>query len=60
MHIFYILWGRNSKFGAWMYLGMAECHMQFLGHCDLDLVFRIVLSVAYLILFELGIPNLLC
>ena len=36
-HISYILWGRHSKFGVWMHLGMAECHVSFLGHCDLDL-----------------------
>ena len=27
----------NSKFGAWMHLGMAECRVPFSGHCDLDL-----------------------
>ena len=37
MHISYILWNRNSKFGMWMHLGMPECHKLFLGHCDLDL-----------------------
>ena len=30
---------------------MAECHIPFPGHCDLDLVFRI---------FDVGIPNLVC
>ena len=33
----YILSGRNSKFGVWMHLGMAECPVPFSGHCDLDL-----------------------
>ena len=35
----YILysWGRNSKFGEWMHLGMAECRVPFSGHFDLDL-----------------------
>ena len=28
--------GRNSKFGMWMHLGMAECHIPFWGLCDLD------------------------
>ena len=37
VHISYILWGRNSKFGVWMHLGIVECHVPFLGHCDLDL-----------------------
>ena len=36
-HISYILCGRNSKFGVWMHLLIAECHVPFLGHCDLDL-----------------------
>ena len=26
-----------SKFGVWMHLEMVECHIPFLGHCDLDL-----------------------
>ena len=60
VHISYILLGRNSKFGVWMHLGMAECHIPFSGHCDLDLVFRIIVSGAYLILFEIGISNLVC
>ena len=30
-------------------LGMAECRIPFSGHCDLDLVFRIIISP---ILFE--------
>ena len=37
MHISFILWGRNSKFGVWIHLGMAECRVPFSGHCDLDL-----------------------
>ena len=32
--------------------------MPFTGHCDLDLVFRIIVSGAYLILLTVGIPNL--
>ena len=42
---------------------MAECHILFLGHCNLDrnLVFRIIVSGAYLFVsFEIGIPNLVC
>ena len=37
VHISYILLGRDSKFGVWMHLGMAECCVPFSGHCDLDL-----------------------
>ena len=37
VHISYILWRRNPKFHAWMHHGMAECHILFPGHCDLDL-----------------------
>ena len=37
MHISYILWNRNSKFGMLMHLGMPEFHKPFFGHCDLDL-----------------------
>ena len=37
VHIFYILEGRNPKFGVWMHLGMAECRVQLSGHCDLEL-----------------------
>ena len=33
----YILRGRSSKFGVYMHLGMGECHIPFLGHCDLDI-----------------------
>ena len=31
-----------------------------LGHCDLGLVSGILVPGAYLILFEVGIPNLVC
>ena len=27
----------SLKFGLWLHLGMAECYVQFSGHCDLDL-----------------------
>ena len=42
-----------------MHLGMPECHKLFLGHCDLDLVFKnyCVQSISA-ILFDVGIPNL--
>ena len=45
-----------------MYLGVAECSVPFSGHCDVtsDLVFKIIVSGAYLILLEVGIPNLVC
>ena len=63
VHISYILWGRNSKFGVWIYLGMAECRVPFSGHCDLDLwpsfLNNRVRSIS-LILFEVGISNLVC
>ena len=40
---------------------MVECHVPFTGYCDLDLVFRIIMFGAFFsILFELGIPNLVC
>ena len=43
---------------------MVECCVPFTGHCDLkldsDLVFRIIISGTYLLLFEIGIPNLVC
>ena len=43
---------------------MVECCVLFTGHCDLkldsDLVFRIIISGTYLLLFEIGIPNLEC
>ena len=29
--------GRNPIFGEWMHLGMAECRLPFLGHCNIDL-----------------------
>ena len=29
VHISYILRGRNSKFGVWIHLGMAECRIPF-------------------------------
>ena len=42
---------------------MAECHIPFLGHCDLDLWpsfnNNCVRSIS-LILFEIGITNLMC
>ena len=45
----------------WIRIGMAECHIPFLGHCDLDLwpSFKNnrVMSIS-LILFEVGISNL--
>ena len=33
----YIINARNPKFGVWMQLWMAECHVPFLGCFDLDL-----------------------
>ena len=43
-----------------MHLGMVECHVPFSGQFDLDLWSRIFVSRTYLILFEMGIPNLVC
>ena len=37
-----------------MHLGIAQCHIPFLGLCDL--VFGIIMPEA----FEIGIPNLVC
>ena len=46
-----------------MHLGMAKCHILFSGHFDLDLwpTFNTdcVRNIS-LILFEIGIPNLVC
>ena len=39
VHIIYIFGGRNSNFGVWMHLEIAECGVPFLGHCDRDLDF---------------------
>ena len=75
VHIFYILRGRNSKFGVWMHLGMAECRIPFSGHCDLDLdlwLSFIVITMSVRpsdplrvqcispLFFEVGILNLIC
>ena len=35
----------------WLHLGMAECHLSVLGHCDHDLISRIIVSGAYLIYY---------
>ena len=43
-----------------MHLGMVECLVPFTGHFDLDLVLIIIVSGAYLLFFEIGIPNLVC
>ena len=63
VHISYILWGSNSKFGVWIHLGMAECRVPFSGHCDLDLwpsFYNNRVRSISLILFEVGISNLVC
>ena len=46
----------------YLHLGMVECHILFWVTVTLtsDLVLMIILSGAYLILFEIGIPNLVC
>ena len=46
----------------YMHLAMAECHIPFRVNVTLtsDLVLIIIVSGAYLILFEIGIPNLVC
>ena len=46
-----------------MNLGMVECRVQLLGHCDLDIRPRfkeIRVGSISLKLFEVGIPNLVC
>ena len=46
-----------------MHLGMVESHILFLSHCDIDLLpsfnNNCVRSIS-LLLFEIGIPNLVC
>ena len=37
VYISFNLWGRNSNFGMWIYLGMAECRVPFMYHCDIEL-----------------------
>ena len=41
-----------------MHLGMVECLVPFMGHCDLDLVFRKIVSGAYLILLKVEFPKI--
>ena len=36
----------NTKFGVFVHLGMAECHIPFSGHCDL--VLRSIFSLEYI------------
>ena len=72
VHISYIVWGRNSKFGVWMHLGMTDCRVTFSGHYDLDLWLSfysnhnvrpsVPLRARCIspIFFEVGIPNLMC
>ena len=50
----------NPKFGVRMHLRMAECQVLFWGHCDFELMSRIIVSGAYLLLFEVGITNIVC
>ena len=40
-----------------MHLRMADSRVPYSSHCDLDLCIRIIVSRAYLISFEPGIPN---
>ena len=46
-HISYIIIGRNPKSGVWMQFLMGKCHIPFLGHFDLDLICRIIVSRTY-------------
>ena len=45
-----------------MILGNPECRIPFLDHCDieLELISRKIVSGAFLLLFGVGIPNLVC
>ena len=43
-----------------MHLGITESLIPFSGHYDLDLVLRSIVSRAYHMIFEVGIPNLVC
>ena len=60
---FYIFEVGIRTLGVWIHLGLAECNIQFLGHCDFDICpsFKkyCVRSIS-LILFAVGIPNLVC
>ena len=54
----------NPKFGVCMHLGMKQCNVPSLGHCDLDLWpslknWHWVWCISP-ILFEVGITNLVC
>ena len=53
--------GRNSKFGVYMHVRMAECHhFRVTVTLTSDLVLIMIVAGASLILFENGIPNLVC
>ena len=45
-----------------MHLGIAQCHLPFSGYCDLnlDLVFRIIMSKAYLLYYLSKESQILC
>ena len=44
-----------------MHLWISKCRIPFWGHCDLDLILRLIMFGAFFsILFELGILNLVC
>ena len=68
VHISYILWGRNSKFGVWIHLGMAECRVPFLWEAYSNRTVRpsvrpsVPLSCPVHIssILQVGIPNLVC
>ena len=62
VHIFYIIRGRDAKFGMWMYFRVSEFSALFLCQCDLDLnrlpdfYSNLVRSISPKI-FEVGISN---
>ena len=61
----YLLYYLRREFQIWCVsnLGMVECLVPFMGHCDFDLWpsfnNNCVRSIS-LLLFEIGIPNLVC
>ena len=41
----------NPKLDVWSHLRMTEYHVQFLEHCELDLLSRIIVLGAYLLYY---------
>ena len=61
-HIFYSIWGRDSKFSVWMHFGLTSV-AHFPGHCDFDLwpqFWKKCVRSIYPILFKVGSQILVC